>query len=86
MRSIRLLDNFQLHKNYETTEELTRQIELSKFMIGLFFRPLSLNYQMEIIGTLEQLGGDFHEMADYLRRFKQEKDAPEVVLSSKKNC
>jgi len=86
MRTLRSLDNFKLHKDYETTEELTRQIELNKFMIGLFFRPLSLPYQMELIGTLEKLGGDFHEMADYLRQFKQEKDAPEVVLSTKSGC
>ncbi|PPC63910.1 hypothetical protein C1Y41_04500 [Pantoea sp. ICBG 1758] len=83
MRSSRIIENFTLHKDYQTTEELTRQLELVKFTLGLFFRPLPLAHQMELIGLMEKLGGDFKEMGDYLRQFKQEKDAPEVVLTAK---
>ncbi|PIF22193.1 hypothetical protein [Candidatus Pantoea floridensis] len=82
MRSYRLLDDFKLVKDYETTEEITKNIELNKFMLGLIFSSLSLPYQMKYIGVLEELGGDFKEMAEYLRKFKQEKDATETVLKN----
>jgi len=82
MRSYRLLDDFKLVKDYETTEEITKNIELNKFMLGLIFSSLSLPYQMKYIGVLEELGGDFKEMAEYLRKFQQEKDATETVLKN----
>ncbi|NIG13007.1 hypothetical protein F3J37_01195 [Pantoea sp. Al-1710] len=86
MRSKRIITDFKLKTEYQSMEEVTRQLELVKFTLGLFFAPLPLPYQMEMIGTFERLGGDFKEMADYLRQFKQEKDAPEVVLGQKPNC
>jgi len=86
MRQSRIIDHPPATQIYKTPEELSRQIELIKMTIGLFFRPLNLASQMELIGALEKMGGDYKEMADYLRLFKQEKDATETVLGSNPNC
>lgn len=86
MRVSKVIDKFDLKKDYENIEEVAKQIELVKFAFGYFFRMMSKPTQMELIGTLEMLGGDFLEFSAYLKQFLNEKDAPEVVLNSKPNC
>ena len=82
MRQTRIINEFELKKDYENIEEIIRQLELVKFAFGYFFRMMSKPMQMEMFGTLEMLGGDFLEFSAYLRQFMNEKDAPEVVMNS----
>lgn len=82
MRQTRIINEFELKKDYENIEEIIRQLELVKFAFGYFFRMMSKPMQMELFGTLEMLGGDFLEFSAYLQQFMNEKDAPEVVMNS----
>ena len=82
MRISKVINSFELKKDYENIEEIVKQIELVKFAFGYFFRMMSKPTQMELIGTLEMFGGDFLDFSEYLRQFLNERDASEVVMNS----
>ena len=82
MRQTRIINDFELKKDYENIEDIIKQLELVKFAFGYFFRMMNKPMQAELFGTLEMLGGDFLEFSAYLHQFMNEKDAPEVVMNS----
>jgi len=78
---MRIIKEFTLRTQYNTPEEMIKEIELLKLVVGLMFRFYNKAAKMDLIGTLERLGGDFREMADYLRNFDEQKDAAETVFN-----
>ena len=82
---MRIIKEFTLRTEYDTPEEMIKEIELLKFVVGLMFRFYNKPTKMELIGTLERLGGDFKGMADYLRQFDEQKDAAETVFNHQRN-